>query len=109
MDRQNDNACIDACWTCVTACQYCMMANSKEKEIARMAKCMALTMECATVCSTLAQLIAMESFYAKQLLGICAELCSNCAEECYMHKLPHCQACAKACEACAIACRRLLS
>ncbi|MGB3066882.1 four-helix bundle copper-binding protein [Sphingobacterium thalpophilum] len=85
------------------------MRCTAEKDIAVLARCIALSMECSTICSMLAQLMSMESFYAKKLLSICAEICSNCATECYQHKNIHCQACAKACEACAIACNKLLT
>ncbi|MDF2475562.1 MAG: hypothetical protein K0S24_1045 [Sphingobacterium sp.] len=107
MDKQKFQNCISACWQCVTACQSCALACTNENDIEMMAKCIALNIECAILGSTTAQLLAIDSFYAKELVKICAEICSNCAEECFKYKYKHCQSCAKACEHCAIACNAI--
>jgi hypothetical protein len=102
-----DQSCIEACWQCVTACHNCAKACTKETDIKAMAKCITLNMECAILCTAVAELLSMESYYSRQLIKICAELCTICAEECFKHHHTHSQHCAKLCEQCAIVCNKI--
>jgi len=69
---------------------------------------MRLTMECAALCTAAAQLMNMNSRYAKEICKLCAEVCERCAEECARHDNDHCMDCAEACRECAAECKRML-
>lgn len=72
-----------------------------------MARCIQLDMECAALCYAAAQLMSFGSSKAKELCGLCADLCEACGNECARHEVTHCQECAEKCKQCAEACRRM--
>lgn len=100
-------ACIEACFTCASICNQCAVACTYEKDVAMMAACIRLDMECAALCYATAQLMSMGSSQAPRLAGICADLCEACAAECGKHHHEHCVLCAQACKACAEECRKI--
>jgi len=104
MSQATDFACIEACNECAVACNHCAAACLKEHNVEMMSRCIALDMDCAAICQFAAAAIARGSEYAKEICGLCANICEACAEECGKHTAPHCQACATACRACAVAC-----
>jgi len=99
--------CIEACLRCSSISSYCATMDLHEKDMEMMARCAQLNIECAAICSTTAQLLSMNSSYAKDLCKICAEVCMECAVECGQHQNEHCQACAELCTACADECNKL--
>ena len=72
-----------------------------------MARCIQLDMECAAICYAAAQLMSMGSSKAKDICRICAQICTECGNECQKHKTEHCQECAEACHHCAEECRSM--
>ncbi len=90
---------------CIAACNYCASACLKEDNVAMMAKCISIDMDCADICRTVAVLLARDSIHAKHLMKECIEVCEACAAECSKHDHDHCQACAEACRECADACK----
>jgi hypothetical protein len=108
MQRPVDmQACIDACNACATACERCAVACLAEPDPGRMARCIALDMDCAQICRMVASWLARDSENAKLLCEDCAEVCERCADECDRHPAEHCRACAKACRAAMQACLRM--
>ncbi len=72
-----------------------------------MARCVQLDMECAAICYAAAQLMSLGSAKAKDICGVCGEMCRACAEECAQHDVEHCKECAEACRNCADECRQM--
>ena len=107
MPHQNFNACIEACNACFVACNHCAASCLLESDVKMMAKCIALDMDCAAICSVAAGAMARGSTYAKAICALCAEICQACADECGKHTMDHCQQCAKACRNCAEECRKM--
>ena len=99
--------CIEACQQCTTACDVCSVACLEENNVAEMARCIKLDMECAAICRTAVAAMARESEFCKAICQLCADICEACAAECRQHHHEHCQQCAQACENCAQACRTM--
>jgi len=102
-------ACIEACLKCAAICNHCAASCTQEPEIKMMAQCIALDMQCATICYAAAQLMSMGSEQAQAICRICVDICEQCAAECSKHDTEHCKECAAACKACAEACHHMLS
>ena len=107
MSHQPFNACIEACNTCAAACNYCATACLHESEVAKMAKCIALDIDCAQICALAAAAMARGSVEVKAICALCADVCKSCGHECGQHDAAHCQQCAKACQLCAQECRKM--
>ncbi len=99
--------CIDACMRCAEACESCATSDLGEPDVKVMVSCAQLNRECATVCWTAAQLMSMDSQFAKQICNLCADICGSCAKECERHDADHCKRCAQTCHKCAEECRRM--
>jgi len=101
-------ACIEACLDCAAICNHCASSScTKEEGVKMMAVCIDLDMQCASVCYAAAQLMSLRSTQAKELCGICAQICDACGTECGKHDPEHCKACAAACLRCAAECRKM--
>ena len=100
-------SCIEACLRCAAICNHCASSCTQEEDVAMMARCIQLDMECAALCYAAAQLMSLGSQRATEICGICATACEACAEECGKHKNEHCQECAEICNTCAEECRRM--
>lgn len=107
MNQQDYQSCIEACLRCADACQQCASFCLKEDDVAMMAKCIQLDMECAAICYASAQLMSLGSQHAVEICRICADICEACGRECSRHENDHCQRCAVECEACAEECRKM--
>ncbi len=107
MDSQQSAACIDACNACADACDNCAAACLREADPKAMARCIALDVDCAQLCRTVAGFLARGSESAVDLCQTCAEVCDACAAECARHAMKHCQDCAEACRRCADQCRQM--
>ena len=103
----DNQACLDACNACADACDHCAAACLQEQDVGKMARCIALDMDCAAACRTAAGTMARGSAFARQVCQLCAQICRACGQECGQHAMDHCQACAKACTACAEQCERM--
>lgn len=103
---QNDfQSCIQACYDCAAACDFCSTACLQEEDPKMMARCIELDMECAAICRLAASSMARRSEFAEDICALCAEICEECGNECSKHSMDHCQACAQACMRCAQECR----
>jgi hypothetical protein len=99
--------CIEACNACSVACNYCSTACLQEPDVQKMARCIALDMDCAGICAFAAAAMARGSQHAKAICMLCASICKSCGDECAKHDAEHCQQCAKACHGCADACLKI--
>lgn len=107
MDQDTVQNCIDACNACADACDFCASACLKERDVAAMARCIALDMDCAQACRLAAAFMARGSSQAIALCRFCAQLCIACGDECGKHAMDHCRECAETCRSCADACKRM--
>jgi hypothetical protein len=99
--------CIEACDACAHACDRCAASCLQEADTAKMARCIALDLECADLCRLAATTMARDGEFARQICRLCAEVCEACAQECSRHEHAHCHACAEACRTCADECRTM--
>ena len=112
MKHQKFNACIEACNACAVACNYCASSCLQEEDVKMMARCIALDIDCAQVCTLAAAAMARGSEHVKAICTLCANICEACGAECANHAkhgMAHCQACAEACITCANECRQMAS
>lgn len=104
-------AALEALLDCAAHCRLCADACLSEDDVASMVGCIRSDLDCATICSAAAEVIARPGSSGapwRQLLEVCIAMCESCAEECGAHDHAHCQECAEACRRCAEACRALL-
>ena len=100
--------CIDACLRCAALCHHCANSCAQEENVKMMARCIQLSMDCATVCIAAAQLMSLGSDEIKEMCKICARICEACEAECRKHDNIHCAECAAACDDCAEECMSML-
>ena len=50
MSHEKCQSCIDACYACATACDHCAASCLEEQDVAGMARCIKLDMDCAESC-----------------------------------------------------------
>jgi hypothetical protein len=107
MVSQRYTPCIEACNRCAAACNHCAASCLREPDVASMARCIALDVDCAAMCLFAAGAMARDSEFARAVCGLCADVCESCADECARHPMDHCRDCAAACRDCAEQCRRM--
>lgn len=100
--------CIDLCNRCAQVCHECMTLCLNEPDVAARKKCISMLVECADLCMHASSLMAMNGQYAKDLCGLCATACDQCAKECQMFRDDHCAKCANECKTCANECRAMM-
>lgn len=104
MAEQSWKQCIEACDDCAQACAQCALACLSEAEPRKLARCIALDLDCEAQCRLASSALARGSEFLTQLMAMCARLCEACAQECERHEHLHCQECAAACRHCARLC-----
>lgn len=104
---QQYQSCITACNACADACDMCAAACLKEEDVKKMARCIALDIDCAQICRLAASVMARGGEAAAAFCQLCAQVCEMCGEECGKHQMQHCQDCAAACRRCAQECRQM--
>lgn len=109
MAHEHFQTCIDACNSCALASDHCAAACLKEQDVANMARCIQLDIDCAQICHLAVAYMARGSELAADVCELCATVCDACAQECARHQAVHCQECAKACRRCAQECRQIAS
>ena len=106
MSHEKHQSMIDTMTDCATACNHCVSACLAEADVASLARCIKLDIDCAEICTLVAGFTARGSEHAMHLMKECAEICDACAEECekFADRYDHCKTCAEACRACAEEC-----
>ena len=106
---------IEALEDCGTTCTQCADSCLSEDDIARLAKCIRLNLDCADVCVATGRVISRQTErdanVTRLLLEACIAACRSCGEECERHAqhMAHCRVCAESCRQCEEACRELLA
>lgn len=85
---------------CAVACNVCFRACLGEEHVLQLTRCIELDRECADICQQTASILSRDSSNADHFLGLCANICKQCAEECEKHPHEHCAECAAACRFC---------
>lgn len=102
MNQMQFRDAIEACSSAAAACQHCATECLKEDDVKMMSLCISLTRECALICATTAQLLAMNGEHAMALCHVCIGVCGSCAQECERYaESKHCRHCAEECRRCA--------
>jgi len=99
-----EEECLRACNECAAACLQCVTACLQEADPKKMARCIALDLECADICRLAAGSMARGGEHMRDICALCAKACLGCAAECNKHSMDHCKRCAESCERCAEAC-----
>lgn len=108
MTHQQFASCIEACNACADACDHCAAACLQEPDPRKLARCIALDIDCAGICRLAAGTMARDSEMVSLICQACAEVCDACADESAQHPMQHCQECAQACRRCAQECRNVV-
>ena len=115
LDRRSLASTIDTVLECGEACTECAAACLREGDIAALARCIRLDMDCADVCTATARVLSRhtedDAGLTRAMLEACITACRACAEECAKHAdhHEHCRICADACTRCERACGELLA
>ncbi|MEO7531605.1 MAG: four-helix bundle copper-binding protein [Sediminibacterium sp.] len=106
MGHEKQQSMIDAMNDCATECNHCISACLEEQDVASLARCIKLNIDCAELCTLIAGFVARDSAHAMHLMKECAEICNACAEECekFADRYDHCKKCAEVCRTCAEEC-----
>lgn len=83
------------------------MSCMDEPEPQAFASSVKVTLDCAAICRVVAQLIARDSRFTREMYLVCARVCDATAAECEKHAADHCQVSVEICRNCADECRRM--
>jgi hypothetical protein len=98
---------IDELYLCAAQCTHCYDACLLEKDKDKLQRCMMLDQDCADICRLTGHILERSSESANKFLELCAEICSDCAEECEKHSdMEHCKRCAEVCRQCSEMCSK---
>lgn len=115
VDRDRLVAAIEALEDCANTCTQCADACLAEQDLAMLAKCIRLNLDCADICSATSRVISRQTDYdakvTRPLIEACIAACASCADECERHAsmMEHCRICAARCRACEATCRDLVA
>jgi hypothetical protein len=107
-------AAIDACVECAQACAVCADACLGEPDVAKLATCIRLNLDCADLCQATARVASRqqppEVALVARTLELCALACDLCGDECERHAEhhQHCRVCMEVCRRCEAACQEAL-
>jgi Domain of Unknown Function (DUF326) len=114
MDARMVTAAIDALTDCAQACTADADNDLSEPDVADLVKCIRLCMDCASICTTTAEVVSRQTEsdpnVTRPMLEACIASCRSCGDECerMAMKHEHCRVCEQACRRCEQACRQLL-
>lgn len=74
MNSASFNSCITACNDCAVACDRCAAACLIEPDVAKMARCVQLDMDCAQICRLAVGSMSRGSEFAADLRDVCADI-----------------------------------
>jgi hypothetical protein len=96
--------CIDTCLDCHKVCLGAAMTHCLEAGGEHVApQHFRLMIDCAAVCATAADFMLHKSQFHREMSGVCAKVCTACAEDC--EKIGGMEECVEACRICAEHCR----
>lgn len=100
--------CIQACTECHHICletvSYCLDQGGPHAGAAHVR----LLLDCAQICQTSADFMIRGSTLHNQTCGVCADVCTRCAESCERFDGDaEMQTCAKTCRQCTASCQQM--
>jgi hypothetical protein len=104
--------CAEECADCARECESCAAHCAKQLEAGRKehAQTLASCLDCATICSAAASIVARSGPFAAVICKACIDACNLCAKEC--EKFPddkHMKECAEACRKCEKECKEMVA
>ncbi|HBF20390.1 MAG: four-helix bundle copper-binding protein [Owenweeksia sp.] len=99
---------IESLQKCIRECLNCADSCLDEDNIKKMVPCVRLDRACAETCQAGANLLAINATNAREMVQLCKDICSKCADECEKHEMDHCKRCGEACRECEKACEAYL-
>lgn len=99
---------------CALTCNVCADACLSEQNVQDLARCIALNLDCADICTTTAAVISRQTGFTTDLiraqLQACKAVCKECGDECRKHAQmhEHCKICSDACHKCMQTCDQLI-
>lgn len=103
MEECTDN-CFEAAQVCEWCADECIQLGDEE-----MTRCIELCRDVADLTTMHARFMSRNSEFHRELAGICADACEECADECEQYDHDHCQVCAEIVRECAESCRNMAS
>lgn len=99
-------ACIDECLNCYKICLGMAMTHCLETGGQHVKpQHFRLMMACAEICQTAAHFMLLNSPHHKHTCAECAEICTECADDCA--RLDGMEECITACRKCAESCKKM--
>jgi hypothetical protein len=100
--------CIQACTTCHGVCvesiNHCLRKGGRHTEFTHLR----ILTDCAEICQTSADFMLRGSEFHGMTCGVCAEVCTHCAESCAMFGDDEMmKRCEEACRMCAKSCAEM--
>ena len=89
---------------CAAACSHCVASCFAEDDANMRTRCIELNYDSERICQLASSFVASRSEFAHPVLKLCAEICSECADECGKHDMIHCRECEEVCRRCVKAC-----
>ncbi|MFD3156313.1 four-helix bundle copper-binding protein [Haloimpatiens sp. FM7330] len=99
--------CIDMCFECAQACEFCATSCLNEPDPKTMERCIKLDRDCADICTISAQYMARDSEFSIEICSVCAKICRACGTECAKFPQEHCKNCEDICNRCATECENM--
>ena len=96
--------CMERCMECFIDCQECL-ANVLVKESTD--NFVKSCIQCSEVCITTIKYLIGDSPFVEEQVGLCAQVCQWCSEQCHAQGNRHCRICAETCKNCMEECRKL--
>lgn len=102
--------CIENCLSCHAIClemvSHCLKQGGPHAE----ANHIRMLLDCAEICQTSANFMINGSPFHSDTCGLCAKICTECAEECSRPEFAgdkHMQTCVEMCRRCAATCQEM--
>jgi len=99
--------CIQNCTTCHRTCSEALAHILKKGGKHADAALALLLLDCIEICQTSADFMIRGSLRHKLTCGVCAQICSRCAEACAAIDDEQMRRCAEICRRCAESCRQM--
>lgn len=87
----------ESCAQCITACKECMALLAQEEADTARAPRIEVFRGCARMCALVLEELPFRSAFLAQVSGLCAVLCRDCMEECWLHTGEAFERCAELC------------
>ena len=95
--------CIQSCLACYRICEQ-VLGNALSGNAKNYTQVLVLIKACAEICHTSAKFMMMKSEFHIDTCGVCAKVCTECADTCESLQDDRLEECILACRKCAESC-----